>query len=100
MGGMFGNNSAGERTLKYGKTEDYILETKVIFSDGNEYLVKPLAKNTERNIVAFSLGHDSIKAENAFLPLFPDSEKIFWKLKKRALMLLRAISTFAQTMQM
>ena len=27
MGGMFGNNSAGERTLKYGKTEDYILET-------------------------------------------------------------------------
>src|SRR3989338_8349428 len=23
MGGMFGNNSAGERTLKYGKTEDY-----------------------------------------------------------------------------
>src|SRR3989344_3452589 len=28
MGGMFGNNSAGERTLKYGKTEDYILETK------------------------------------------------------------------------
>ena len=45
MGGMYGNNSAGERTLKYGKTEDYILEAKVIFSDGNEYLVKPLAKN-------------------------------------------------------
>lgn len=44
MGGMFGNNSAGERTLKYGKTEDYILETKVIFSDGNEYVVKPLNK--------------------------------------------------------
>ena len=42
MGGMFGNNSAGERTLKYGKTEDYVLEAKVIFADGNEYLVKPL----------------------------------------------------------
>ncbi len=42
MGGMYGNNSAGERTLKYGKTEDYILEAKVIFSDGNEYVVKPL----------------------------------------------------------
>ena len=45
MGGMFGNNVAGERTLKYGKTEDYILETKVIFSDGNEYVVKPLTRN-------------------------------------------------------
>ena len=45
MGGMFGNNSAGERTLKYGKTEDYILETKVVLSDGNEYLIKPLSQN-------------------------------------------------------
>ena len=45
MGGMFGNNSAGERTLKYGKTEDYILETKIIFSDGNEYVIRPLSQN-------------------------------------------------------
>ena len=44
VGGMYGNNSAGERTLKYGKTEDYILEAKVIFADGNEYVVKPLSK--------------------------------------------------------
>jgi FAD/FMN-containing dehydrogenase len=44
MGGMFGNNSAGERTLKYGKTEDYVMESKVVFSDGNLYTVKPLAK--------------------------------------------------------
>ena len=45
MGGMFGNNSAGERTLKYGKTEDYILEAKVVFCDGNEYVVKPLTED-------------------------------------------------------
>ena len=43
IGGMFGNNSAGERTLKYGKTEDYILKSKVVFADGREYEVKPLA---------------------------------------------------------
>ncbi|MEX2029257.1 MAG: FAD-binding oxidoreductase [Candidatus Paceibacterota bacterium] len=43
MGGMFGNNSAGERTLKYGKTEDYILETKIVFADGVERVVKPIA---------------------------------------------------------
>ena len=45
MGGMYGNNSAGERTLKYGKTEDYILSAKVIFADGNEYVVKPLTQD-------------------------------------------------------
>ncbi len=43
MGGMYGNNSAGEKTLKYGKTEDYILEAKVVFADGNEYIVKSLS---------------------------------------------------------
>ncbi len=45
MGGMYGNNSAGEKTLKYGKTEDYIVEAKVVFSDGNEYVVKALSQN-------------------------------------------------------
>src|SRR3989344_1421238 len=44
MGGMFGNNSAGERTLKYGKTEDYVLSAKVVFADGNEYRVEPLSQ--------------------------------------------------------
>ena len=44
MGGMYGNNSAGERTLKYGKTEDYIVSAKVVFADGNEYVVKPLTQ--------------------------------------------------------
>ncbi|MCR4279602.1 MAG: FAD-binding oxidoreductase [Candidatus Zambryskibacteria bacterium] len=44
MGGMFANNSGGEKTLRYGKMEDFILESKVVLSDGNEYLVKPLSK--------------------------------------------------------
>jgi FAD/FMN-containing dehydrogenase len=41
---MFGNNGAGEKTLTHGKIEDYVLETKHIFSDGKEYDVKPLNK--------------------------------------------------------
>ena len=45
LGGMFGNNSAGERTLKYGQMENYILSARVIFADGNEYEVKPLNKD-------------------------------------------------------
>jgi FAD/FMN-containing dehydrogenase len=44
MGGIIGNNGAGEKTLHYGKAENYIKWLKVIFSDGNEYLVKPLTK--------------------------------------------------------
>lgn len=44
LGGMVGNNSAGEKTLNYGKMEDYIKEMKVVFADGREYVVKPLNK--------------------------------------------------------
>lgn len=44
LGGMVGNNSGGELTLRYGKTEDYVKELKVIFSDGNEYTVKALSE--------------------------------------------------------
>ncbi len=52
IGGMFGNNSAGERTLKYGKTEDYVLESKVIFSDSNQYEIKPLSENELRKKIS------------------------------------------------
>jgi FAD/FMN-containing dehydrogenase len=44
LGGMIANNGAGEKTLRYGKMENFVMETKVIFSDGNEYEVKPLTK--------------------------------------------------------
>ena len=44
MGGMFGNNSAGERTLRFGKTEDYVIESRVVFADGKTYTVRPLSK--------------------------------------------------------
>ena len=42
LGGMISNNCAGERTLRYGKMENYVLESKIIFSDGKEYSIKPL----------------------------------------------------------
>lgn len=41
MGGMYGNDSAGERTLKYGKMENYILSAKIVFADGKERIVQP-----------------------------------------------------------
>lgn len=51
IGGMIGNNSGGEKTLRWGKMENYILESKVLFSDGKEYVIKPLNKEElERKI--------------------------------------------------
>jgi FAD/FMN-containing dehydrogenase len=44
LGGMVGNNSGGELTLQYGKTEEYVSELSIILSDGNEYTVKPLTQ--------------------------------------------------------
>ena len=44
MGGMYGNNSAGERTLQHGQMENFILSAKIVLADGNEYLVKSLSK--------------------------------------------------------
>jgi len=44
VGGMVANNSGGEKTLSYGKTENYVLELKVVLSDGREYAIKPLDK--------------------------------------------------------
>lgn len=44
VGGMVSNNSGGEKTLKYGKTENYVEKLKIIFTDGNEYEIKKLTK--------------------------------------------------------
>jgi FAD/FMN-containing dehydrogenase len=38
VGGMAANNSAGEKSLSYGQTKDYIEELNVVLSDGNEYV--------------------------------------------------------------
>ena len=37
MGGIINNNSGGEKTLKYGKTEKYLKEIDVVCADGNNY---------------------------------------------------------------
>ncbi|MBI2506743.1 MAG: FAD-binding oxidoreductase [Candidatus Colwellbacteria bacterium] len=42
LGGMAANNAGGEKTLVYGKTNRYVKGLKVVLSDGNEYVFKPL----------------------------------------------------------
>ena len=42
MGGIVNNNSGGERTLEYGKTEKYVEEVDVVLSDGTQTTFKAL----------------------------------------------------------
>lgn len=49
IGGMVANNSGGEKSLEFGKTELYVPEMKFVFADGVERVVKPLNR---RQLVA------------------------------------------------
>jgi FAD/FMN-containing dehydrogenase len=42
MGGIVNNNSGGEKSLMYGKTEKYVKKVKVVLKDGNIYEFEPL----------------------------------------------------------
>ncbi len=56
IGGIVSNNSAGEKSLSYGEAKDYVLELKVVLSDGSEAVFKPIgefelkAKMSENNL--------------------------------------------------
>src|SRR3954451_14904564 len=43
IGGMIGNNSAGARSLRYGKTVDHVRSVDVVFADGTSATVGPVA---------------------------------------------------------
>ncbi len=43
IGGMVSNNSGGELTLRYGKTNQYVRELDVVLSDGSRTTLKALS---------------------------------------------------------
>jgi FAD/FMN-containing dehydrogenase len=43
IGGIVSNNSGGELTLQYGKTNKYVRELNVVLSDGTEATLKPIS---------------------------------------------------------
>ncbi len=45
IGGMVGNNSAGNKSLIYGSTRDHLLSVKAILSDGSDVEIKNLSKD-------------------------------------------------------
>ena len=44
VGGMVNNNSGGEKSLQFGKTDQYVTELQFVFADGIQRTVKPLNK--------------------------------------------------------
>lgn len=76
IGGMVNNNSGGEKSLEYGKTENFVKELKVIFADGNEYTVKPLNR---RELVA-KMGQKTFEGR-LYKQLFELCEKHYDKIK-------------------
>ena len=51
MGGILNNNSGGEKTLKYGKTVDYVEEVTMVCSDGNSYTFKEFSGKDLKEIL-------------------------------------------------
>lgn len=45
LGGMVANNCAGEKTLRYGKMDNFVEELKAVLSDGREYVLKKLNRD-------------------------------------------------------
>lgn len=44
LGGMVANNSGGEKSLIYGKTEKYVESLRVVLADGEEYEIHKISK--------------------------------------------------------
>ena len=53
VGGMVANNSGGEKTLTYGKTENYIRSLKMVCADAKEHEFKPLSMHELEQIKKF-----------------------------------------------
>ena len=70
VGGMVGNNSGGEKAIKYGKTEQYINSLKVVLSDGNEYTVKPLTKIKLESKLSITPAADNAFEVNLYTRLY------------------------------
>jgi len=49
IGGIVNNNSGGEKSLQYGKTEKFVKRTKVVLSDGKVYELTALKRHQLRD---------------------------------------------------
>ena len=52
VGGMVGNNSGGELSLRFGKTENYVRSIRIVLSDGEIYEIGKINRNDYYNEIA------------------------------------------------
>ncbi|GIW67551.1 MAG: hypothetical protein KatS3mg096_419 [Candidatus Parcubacteria bacterium] len=66
IGGMIANDSGGEKSLKYGKTHNYVIDLRVVLSDGEEYNLE-LQTNAEliQNLQKNSISSASVQLSSA-----------------------------------
>jgi FAD/FMN-containing dehydrogenase len=76
IGGMVNNNSGGEKSLEFGKTENYVTELKFVFADGVERTVKPLNR---RELLA-KIGQEDFEGK-VYKGLYDLLEKHYDKIK-------------------
>ena len=59
VGGMVANNSGGEKSLEFGKTENFVAKLNVVLADGKSYVLEPLdRKNLEVKLAEKGLEGD------------------------------------------
>ena len=63
IGGMIGNNSAGARSIRYGKTVDHVISLAAILADGSEAVFSPKAAGDLAELQASSDGLGEIYRE-------------------------------------
>ncbi len=84
IGGMVANNSAGEKTLSYGQTANFVTQVKMVASNGQEYTFEPLTAealdvkcrlNTFEGIIYRDLHRLIDKNRSAILKAKPHTSK-------------------------
>ncbi len=56
LGGMMGNNSGGELSLKYGKTQDYVKEIEVVLADGSREMFSEIPRQEAEHLAKLDTG--------------------------------------------
>lgn len=76
VGGMVGNNSGGEKNLKYGKTARYVEELEVVLSDGQVHTIMNLEGDALQRKLAEQSFEGDIYRKMAALVGMPEHKKI------------------------
>ena len=74
---MVANNAGGEKSLEYGKTENFVEELKVILADGKEYTLGPI----NRNQLVKKMAQKDFEGR-VYKQMFDLCEKYYDKIKK------------------